>query len=534
MPNIMDDVNSWDTILLGFGLSQRSTDRFMEDYNTPRDLMVSSVKQIKEVISQQNKIYREHSTANRRCYINAAQMNRIVAFHYWTTYAVKEAHALYDTTETPKFDRAWIDSISDNYSMKGLEPTSQSTTFSVVIPPFEGTNWYEVKAHIASLLATRIGMSGIPLSYLIRDTRQEWKDTEHIVSLQTRRTATKLHSGSSFDLDNGELYRILSNVFSSTTLEDVIRAQQKSQNGVTAWKKITDNVEGANYHSELKRQGDAVIENAFFDPTKNFSFERYFQAHVKSHEIHAAALDPVPEWRKINGFMKGVKCTQLQDDYRNIKDDTRFQNFTAFYNKMNENYRMLVEQKIIKPVSIFKRKISQLGTETDTTSGRGRGGRGGRNGGRGRGRFNGRGRGGRGRQTGRNSGRGRGRGYDRGQHGSYQADLSCLPNDIDHNNLTFTDERWYNEFTYEQRAAITALRASRNQNRNLNYVQRNYDDASSMGNSIRHVYEVNIPQPSNSLPPVPSIIPQAPPNQSQNTNASTNSTNAGSAFGRRS
>ena len=84
--------------------------------------------------------------------------------------------------------------------------------------------------------------------------------------------------------------------------------------------------------------------------------------------------------------MKGIKCTQLKYDYHGIKDDARYQNLTAFYNKMNENYRMLIEQKIINPVRIFKRKISHMYRGKD-----------GNNGGWGvcgRGRFGGRGRGG--------------------------------------------------------------------------------------------------------------------------------------------
>ena len=31
-----------------------------------------------------------------------------------------------------------------------------------------------------------------------------------------------------------------------------------------------------------------------------------------------------------------------------------------FYNKMNENFRMLIDQKIIKLVRIFKMKINQM------------------------------------------------------------------------------------------------------------------------------------------------------------------------------
>jgi len=438
-------------------------------------------------------------------------MNRILAFHKWTIYAIKDAEEVYDNTEAPNFNRAWIDSISDEYLMKDPDPTPQSTSFSVTIPSFVGTNWYEVKSQLLSLLATRTGKAGIPLSYLTRDSRQTWKGTDHILSSQDRRIATKAHSGNSFDIDNREFYRIISNVFTASTLEDVIRAQQKTQNGIKAWMSIKANVEGASYNSELKRQGDAMIESAFFDPTRNFSFEKYFQLHVKSHEIHAAALDQVPEWRKINGFMKGIKCTQLQDDFRNIKDDPRYQSFTSFYNKMNENYRMLVEQKIIKPISVFKRKINQFGTEVEDTRGRGRG----RLGGRGRGRFNGRGRGGRGRNNHRGGGRfigrgGRGRGYGRGYQDTPQVDLNCLPPNLDLHNLTFTDERWFNEFNQDQRNTITALRGMRNQNRSINHMHCQYqDDASSIGNSIRHIYEVNIPQPTTTLPPTPSITPTA-------------------------
>ena len=41
-----------------------------------------------------------------------------------------------------------------------------------------------------------------------------------------------------------------------------------------AWEAIIANVEGENYASELKCQGNQVIENAFFDPNKNFTFEK--------------------------------------------------------------------------------------------------------------------------------------------------------------------------------------------------------------------------------------------------------------------
>ena len=85
----------------------------------------------------------------------------------------------------------------------------------------------------------------------------------------------------------------------------------------------------------------------------------------------------------------------LQDDYLGIKDDARYRSFTALYNKMNKNHSILIEEKIINLVSIFKIQINhmnhsnggnncgQVGRSRVQFSGRGRGVR---SGGRGRGR----------------------------------------------------------------------------------------------------------------------------------------------------
>ena len=64
---------------------------------------------------------------------------------------------------------------------------------------------------------------------------------------QERMIATKVHKGNTFELDNIELFRILLNTFTSTTLDNVVRSHQKHNNGIGAWKAIITNVEGANY-----------------------------------------------------------------------------------------------------------------------------------------------------------------------------------------------------------------------------------------------------------------------------------------------
>ena len=91
-------------------------------------------------------------------------------------------------------------------------------------------------------------------------------------NLQERRIATKVHKGNTFEPDNRELFRVLLNTFTSTTLDNVVRSFHKHNSGIGAWREIIAYVEGANYASELKRQGDQIIENALFDQNNNFTF----------------------------------------------------------------------------------------------------------------------------------------------------------------------------------------------------------------------------------------------------------------------
>ena len=166
-----------------------------------------------------------------------------------------------------------------------------------------GTNRHTTKSQIEALLATRMGNAGIPLTYLVRKSRNLWEDTDHVPSLTERRIATKMHQGNTFALDNREFFRILLNLFTSTTLDNVVKAHQPHNDGMAAWNAILANVEGENYVTELKRQGDKATVGAFFDPTKNFSIEKYFDLHVESHVLHREAGAEVPEWRKIEQFI---------------------------------------------------------------------------------------------------------------------------------------------------------------------------------------------------------------------------------------
>ena len=146
--DIMDNEPSFGTILNSFGLTGRASNRFTEDFETARQLMLATEDQVTQVISNQNKLYRNHTQANQRCYINATQTTRIQTFRKWSIIAVKEGGAMYDVGDVGKFTADWVDEILDEFNQTKTTATTPGA-LSVKVPKFNGNNWYEVKSDMA-------------------------------------------------------------------------------------------------------------------------------------------------------------------------------------------------------------------------------------------------------------------------------------------------------------------------------------------------------------------------------------------------
>ena len=182
--DLMDSGPAWLT---------RSREKLVEDYPIACDRMSSNPAQIKLVISTQNKMYRNHATANQHCYIDTVQLNRVLAFYRWTIFPVKDDGAEYTDASAPVFNLQWINSIIDEYLIPDSKLTEKETGFAVGVPRFEATNWHDVKSKLNALLLIRIGNAGLSLTYLTRESYIVREDTNYMINLQDRRIRSKLH-----------------------------------------------------------------------------------------------------------------------------------------------------------------------------------------------------------------------------------------------------------------------------------------------------------------------------------------------------
>ena len=137
--DLMDNENTFNTILNVFGLSARARAKLQKDYPSARNLMNSPEETISRVISTQNKEYRQVSAA-QRFYINATQIQRILTFRKWTIVVVKEGGLNYIIDQVATFNLEWIEGIQDMFPGKEPEPSLAKTAMSINVPNFIGTS----------------------------------------------------------------------------------------------------------------------------------------------------------------------------------------------------------------------------------------------------------------------------------------------------------------------------------------------------------------------------------------------------------
>lgn len=265
MTTLINDEPALRSILNTCRLSVRATNKVIgeEGIDTLEELCALTSKELDDVINTINKTYRTAAVA-QRCNIGGAIAKRMKAVRLWAKDSIIEGgnEMPSDANTIASLDADWLEEITILYNDDGITKKDKDTSENVVRIAYDGTNWYDARRSIIDLAGAKIGAKGIPISYLLRSTRGDWNDPYE--TIEQKRIATYRHSGPGFQDDNKMLYQILVQYFGSTTCNDVVRRYEKSKNGISAWKVVIAQLEGAGYQRELVQQAKTKLSSAKF------------------------------------------------------------------------------------------------------------------------------------------------------------------------------------------------------------------------------------------------------------------------------
>jgi hypothetical protein len=259
--------------------------------------------------------------------------------------------------------------------------------------------WPEWNKAFTNYLSVIPGVSGIPLSYVIRDDENPDEDAMYL-SFNERMIARAPHTGQYYEADSRRVHNLLTGFLHGEPTETWIRSLSRFQDGRRDILALRRHYAGEGNSTRRIADAKRIQTSLFYKTERALPFNTFLDRLQKMFSIYEDEGEALTERAKVEELLEKVQHASLSAAVAQL----RFQlntvgvTFTVAANHLNAAVSLTPDYQMAR-----RGNISSTNTRDGT---------GGRSGGRGYGRFNNRGRGGRG------GGRGNGRGNGRGSGGT--------------------------------------------------------------------------------------------------------------------
>jgi hypothetical protein len=185
-------------------------------------------------------------------------------------------------------------------------------------PPPLKNDWRTFEELFVTYLGQfRSTLCGIPLTYVIRekeDVEEEEMNEELYDTIDDCLIATASFDQSSYPQDNKKVFNLLKPLIYSETSRFWQFASQYNDtfDGREAFLAIKRNEEGQSATEAKKAAAYKAINDAYFKSgSTRYTFDNYIATLQKSFNMLERLKEPVPETKKVQDFIRGISCSEL-------------------------------------------------------------------------------------------------------------------------------------------------------------------------------------------------------------------------------
>ena len=306
------------------------------------------------------------------------------------------------------------------------------------VPKLLSTNFEEFNTSFSSAVRRQVSLSGISLSYLLRDNIPANYDANWPTREDKLRHCLRFN-GPIYEDDNESLYSFLVQHIGTIGVgSNIVNKYKTSKDGRACYLELTDHFKNDTYlENKATAANKSIVEAKYYGDRRNFTLETYYAIMSQNFLAldEAGPVHRLTEEQKITKFEGGL----VEDKAISYSIQAKTQwNMMAPANKTFDSYYNLFSSFMNKHNTMSSTNSNRRARITQVGSGRGRG---------------------RGRGSGRGRGRGRGRGSGRGRTSTSNPYQMSRPY-----GAHFTPEAkiyppdTYRKFTRDQRQAIVDLK----------------------------------------------------------------------------
>ena len=306
--NPMDTALQW----IGFDVAVTRDRLRAEGFDSFDDLKSMKEKDIRDLAES----YGRRTVGDGRFIFGVRRIRYLIGFVHW----VQDFGRIGGTPSLDEFNgdpdafRTALDVASDRADVRKIEK-EQSDTVSKAADPGkfkDERKWPEWEPAFVNYLSTLHGVSGVPLSYVVRE--QETADGATLYeSFNERAIACAPLDGAVFQADARKVHQLLKSFLQTETAEQWIKPLARKQSGRADMKALRDHYSGEGNTSRRIAVAERIRDTLHYKSERAMQFSSFLDKLQKMFNIFEEEGEEITEQAKVRMLLKKVEHPQLQD-----------------------------------------------------------------------------------------------------------------------------------------------------------------------------------------------------------------------------
>lgn len=273
------------------------------------DIRVLSEKDITSLVTDMG----SRNQANGRIHVGTRRAKRLKALVHWVQdfYRVSAEPSIVGL-ESTSFKLALETSLSRAVIRKSLKNTSDTSAKAADPGELKSEKqWKEWEEKFTNFLGCLIGVTGIPLSYVIRENDNPDYDGDH-PNFVSKTIACAPLNGEFYLADRQTVFNLIISFTTGQPSGDWIKDTLRYNDGRRSMKKLRDHFAGEGNASRNKAVADRLKESLHYSSERALSFEKFLTSCQKMFNIYEKEGEEMPEDAKLRFLFTKVKHQGLK------------------------------------------------------------------------------------------------------------------------------------------------------------------------------------------------------------------------------
>lgn len=356
----VDQTTPMDQILIWIGFTDAQRPRLLDEFETFEDLREWRDKDVSELAES----FAKRTQAEGKMHFGMARTKRLKALIHWIQdFGRVSREPTIDGLDQASFRAAL--QVAAQRSLIRTQEAEHTDTISREAAPGklkDERQYVDWKNRFRNMLSSIQGVSGIPLSYVIRDNDEPIHEG-HDTFIQECIACAPL-SGVAFEADARQVHHLATASVQGETSEQWIKHLKRHQNGRRDVQALSDHFQGEGNTSRRIAEAERIRDTLHYKSERALPFATFLAKLQLMFNIFLENDEPYSEAMKVRALFDKVQHPQLATAVSALKvQSTMDQNAVTFTTASNH---LAAEVSQMPEYAANKRGISATGTTGST------------------------------------------------------------------------------------------------------------------------------------------------------------------------